>query len=102
MNYYIIIVAIACFIYGALGLLTSSLPGNNMKSIAEKHKKLYSKLCGAMLLLTSLALVVLYYLLKQDLLYGIVKQPLLLSIYLILSLSPAVIIIIFGRVFRKK
>lgn len=55
MNYdfFMFVIAILSFIYGAWALLTATLFPRDLKGIAEKHKRLYARLVGIALLLNS-------------------------------------------------
>lgn len=83
MEYIIPIIAIASFVYGAWGLLTSNLLAIDLKAIEEKYRRLYSKLCGLSLLLESVILGTGYYLQKREQL----NSPFVFSLLLLIPLS---------------
>lgn len=58
MKYYVLFLALACFLYGLWAVLTGKLLGKDGKDIAEKYRRRYARICGAVLLILSALFVI--------------------------------------------
>lgn len=91
-----LIIAIACFLYGAYALLTAKLFAIDLKPIAEEHRKLYARLIGTTLLLAAAILGIWYYLKRTG------SQPGSPVLFLFLWMIPLAIFFVSRKIFRKK
>ena len=101
MKYYVLFLALACFLYGLWAVLTGKLLGRDGKDIAEKYRKRYARICGAVLLILSADLGVLYYLEAEDKLYTLVRQPIFLFLSALFVIVPVAVLRAAKRVWRK-
>jgi len=103
MDYFPLILAMFCFIYGLLRLIFPNIPDKDLEKIPNIHKRiLYSKLCGTVLLIEGFWLVVFYILSSYDMLRDIVIHPAFGFLYILFVLLPIGILVYFKRKISKK
>lgn len=101
MKYYILFLALACFLYGLWAILTGKLLGKDGKDIAEKYRRRYARICGAVLLILSADLGVFCYLEAEDRLYALVRQPFFLFLAALFLIVPVAVLRAAKRVLKK-
>lgn len=101
MKYYILFLALACFLYGLWAILTGKLLGKDGKDIAEKYRRRYARICGTVLLILSADLGVFCYLEAEDRLYALVRQPIFLFLSTLFVIVPVAVLRAAKRVLKK-
>ena len=101
MKYYVLFLALACFLYGLWTVLTGKMLGRDGRGIAEKYRRRYARICGMVLLILSADLGVLCYLEVEDKLYALVRQPIFLFLSAFFVIVPVAFLLVSKQVLKK-
>ncbi len=61
IKFMMLIIAIACFIYGVYALATGKILGREMERASKKNKRYYAKICGIVMLVETIIMGIGFY-----------------------------------------
>ena len=102
MTYLPLIIAACCLVYGLYRVIFQRVTDEEAAEIAEEHWKQYARVTGIALLIEAIVLVLFYHWSENGILEFLVRQPILLTFFVIFAFSYVVVVYVSKKVYKRK